>query len=356
MANDYEHRSDLHLFTRKVLIVLALVLAVIFLWSVRQVVVLLFIAAVLAAGISPAVHRVRVFIRHRLGKRIRRGTAVVVVYIPFLIVAVLFAIFGIPRLLVEGRDLAYKLPELIEANVIAPLSPYLPVEDVREVLATEAGEFRLFGYLRGAVNLVASIVIVLVLIVYMMMDAERLRNLFLLFYPAEERGRKRKMILRLSRRMSSWLAGQMTLALIVGGATFIGLLALGIPYALPLALVAAVGEMIPILGPILSAIPALIIALFQSRWQFWAVLALAIVIQQLENHLLVPRLMGRRVSISPLAVFVAFLVGGSLLGVVGAILAIPAAAVVQVAFQEAFLSRRERRQDRTRKGRLTQDP
>lgn len=345
-------RTELQQFLRKVLIVAAVALSLIFLWLIRRILVLLFIAAVLAAGISPAVHRVRVLVRHHLGKRIRRGTAVVLVYVPFLVAAILFALFGIPRIVVEGRDLAHRVPELLETRVIEPLSAYLPVAEVRDILATEAREAQMFGYIRGAFNLVVSIVIVLALIVYMMIDADRLRNLFLLLYPAEERGRKRRMILRMSRRMSSWLAGQLLLALIVGGATFIGLLALGIPYALPLALVAAVGETIPIVGPILSAIPALIIAIFLSPWQFWAVLALAIVIQQLENYLLVPRIMGHKVSISPLAVFVAFLIGGSLMGVLGAILAIPTAAIIQAAFQEAFLERRERRHNVGRPGSL----
>ncbi|MGH9456153.1 MAG: AI-2E family transporter [Thermoanaerobaculia bacterium] len=348
-------RDELHLFFEKVMVVAAVAAIMAFLWYIREIVVLVFIAGVLAAGISPAVHRVRVLFRRYFGRRVRRGTAVVLVYIPFLILATLFAIFGLPRVLVEGRDLAAKLPVLIEARVLEPLGAFLPVNEVREMLATETREMRLFPYLKGAVNLVISVVIVLVLIVYIMIDAERLRNLFLLFWPAAERGRKRLMILRLSRRMSSWLAGQLFLAMIVGSATFVGLVILDIPYAVPLALIAAIGEMVPILGPILGAIPALIIALFQSPPQFWGVLVMAILIQQIENYLLVPRVMGEKVSVSPLAIVIAFLIGGSLLGVVGAVLAIPAAAIIQVAFEEAFLSRRERRFDQTRPGTLVRD-
>ncbi|HUP64778.1 MAG TPA: AI-2E family transporter [Thermoanaerobaculia bacterium] len=352
---DFGERAELQIFFRKVVIVFAVALTLLLLWYVRRVVILIFIAAVLAAGISPAVHRVRVFIRHALNVRIRRGTAVVLVYIPFLILAVLFAIFGLPRIVVEGADLARKLPVLLESHIIQPLSPYLPVEELRRMVAGETSEIELFTYFRGAVGVVASIIIVLVLIVYMMIDAERLRNVFLLFYPAEERGRKRRMVRRLSRRLSSWLAGQLLLALIIGVATFIGLMLLGIPYALPLALVAAIGEMIPIIGPILSAIPALVFALLQSPQHFWAVLVMAVMIQQLENHLLVPRIMGAKVSVSPLAVAIAFLIGGSLLGILGAIMAIPMTAIIQVGFEEVFVTRRERRHDRSRPGTLGSD-
>jgi len=152
--------------------------------------------------------------------------------------------------------------------------------------------------------------------------------------------------------MTHWLSGQLILAGLIGVATFLALLALQIPYALPLALAAAVGELIPVIGPIVGAVPALIIALFLSTWQFWAVLITAVMIQQVENHFLVPRLMGRRVSVSPLAVLVAFMIGATLLGVIGAIMAIPAVALIQIFFEEAFVSRRERRFDDTRPGTL----
>ncbi|HEY0592065.1 MAG TPA: AI-2E family transporter [Thermoanaerobaculia bacterium] len=350
-----EDERELQIFTRKALIVAAVAIGVIFLWAVRRVVILLLIAGILAAGVSPAVHRVRVFARHYLHRRIPRGTAVVLVYVPFLVAAALFATFGLPQVLVEGRDMAARLPILIEERILQPLAAYLPVDEIRKMLRGGTSNADLFPWIKGAVNVVASIVIVLVLIVYIMVDAERLRNLFLLFYPARERGKRRKMILRLSRRMSSWLAGQLLLSLIVGGATFVLLLALRIPYAFPLALVAAVGEMIPVVGPIVSAVPALILALFLSPWQFWSVLAGAILIQQVENYFLVPRIMGEKMSVSPLAIFVAFLVGGSLLGVIGAILAIPVSAIIQVTFEEAFVARRERRQDPGRKGRLVRD-
>jgi predicted PurR-regulated permease PerM len=190
------------------------------------------------------------------------------------------------------------------------------------------------------------------MIVYMLIDAERLRNLFLLAYPADERSKKRKLVKRVSRRMSSWLSGQLILAAVIGVTTFVGLIALRIPYALPLALIAAIGEMVPVIGPIIGAVPPLIVALFLSPWQFWAVLVMAILIQQAENLFLVPRLMSRKVSISPLAIFIAFMTGATLLGIIGAIMAVPAAVIIQVIFEEVFVSRRERRQTVGRPGTL----
>lgn len=119
---------------------------------------------------------------------------------------------------------------------------------------------------------------------------------------------------------------------------------------MPLALLAGVGELIPVIGPIIGAIPALAVALFQSPWQFWAMLAFAVVIQQIENLVLVPRLMGTQLHVSPLGIFIAFTIGASLLGIVGAMPAAPLAAVAQLVLNEVYIGRRERRQDTSRAG------
>ena len=348
-----QHRGELETFTRKVAIVCLFIIGIVFLWYVRRVLVLIFIAAVLAAGISPAVRRIRTVFRLYTGRKLRRGTAVLIVYLPFLVAVVLVLFLVLPRLLSESREMAVQVPRLIDQKVITPLAEYLPAVEIRRIVYRDwRSELPVYGYLRGAISVIASIAAVLFLIAYMLIDSERLRNIFLLFYPPSERAQKRKMLLRASRRMSKWLAGQLTLAAIIGLATFVVLLVLGIPYALPLAVVAAVGEMVPVIGPIVGAAPALVIALFQSNAQFWAVLIMAILIQQIENYVLVPRLMGQKVSVSPLAVFIAFMLGATLLGVIGAILAIPAVAITQVAFEEGFVSRRERRFDSTRPGTL----
>jgi predicted PurR-regulated permease PerM len=135
-------------------------------------------------------------------------------------------------------------------------------------------------------------------------------------------------------------------------AIFVALLLLRIPYALPLAILAMLGETVPVLGPIVATAPALAIAILHSRWQFWSVLILAVVLQKVENFVVAPRVMSRKVRISPLGVFIAFMIGGTLLGVIGALLAVPVAAIIHVAFDEAFVSRRERRQDADRSGTL----
>lgn len=347
-------RSELELFTKKVLIVAAIVAVAALLWFARDVVLLISIAAVLAAGIAPAVRRVRLFWRYRFRRKLSRGAAVMIVYMPLVIAALALALFVVPRFNADTSELGARLPVLIDENILKPLERFVPLGSVREQLrgGIEMPRSRVFAYMRNAATAVASALAVLFMIAYMLIDADRLRNLFLLTVPPHDRGRRRRMLMRIGTRMSSWLSAQLLLSTIIGAATFVGLVALRIPYALPLAILAAVGELIPLIGPTVGAIPVLCFALLQSRWQFWSYLVFAILLQKAENLFIVPRVMAKKVSISPLAVFVAFMIGASLLGIVGAIIAIPIAAIVQVAFDEAFVSRRERRQDLDRAGTL----
>jgi predicted PurR-regulated permease PerM len=346
---------DLYFFAKKVGVIVAFALVLLLLWAVREVLILVFIAAVLAAGISPAVHRVRVFGRYRFRRNINRGTAVVIVYFPFLLLVILLAVLMLPRLIGETRALNAQLPELIEHNLLTPMQHYLPVGAVREFLkgGVTVPRAHLFGYVRGAATVIGSFVAVLFMVVYMLIDAHRLRNMFLLLYPEHVRGDRRDTMNRMARRMSSWLSAQLILSGIMGVVMFVAMLLLRVPYALPLALLATVGEMVPVIGPIVGFAPALAIAILHSRWQFWSVLIIAVVMQKVENFVIAPRVMSRKVSISPLTAFIAFMIGASLLGIVGALMAIPVAAILQVAFEEAFVVRRERRQDVFRAGTLT---
>lgn len=348
-----ERQEELLLFAKKALIVAAIIVGLVLAWSIRYILLLIYISAVLAAGISPVVRRVRVIGRAWLGRRIRKGVAVFVVYLPLLIFAAIFFAVIVPTMVLEVQEMASDLPALIEQNLLGPARAYgVPVDAIVAWFERygNASPNQLFSYVWNVVAVVTAIVATLFMVAYMLVDADRLRSVFLLLFPASSRSARQATIRRVSRRMSSWLGGQITLAAIVGLATGIGATALGIPYAVPLALIAAVGEVVPVIGPIVGAVPLCLVALLQSPSHFWAALVLAILIQQVENYLLVPRIMGHKVSISPLAVFIAFLIGATLFGIIGAILAVPTAAIIQVIFEESFLARRERRKSGDRTG------
>src|SRR5262249_22724255 len=130
--------------------------------------------------------------------------------------------------------------------------------------------------------------------------------------------------------------------------TWVGAVVIGLPYAAALALIAGIGELVPTLGPIIAAIPLIAVGLLASPQQGLFALILSIVVQQLENNLIVPRVMGRAVALRPMVVMVAILAGGELLGIPGALLAVPVAAALSVVVDEF---QRERALQRA--GRLT---
>jgi predicted PurR-regulated permease PerM len=262
--------NELQTFTKKVLIVAGIGAAIALLWAAREVLVLVFIAGVLAAGIAPVVHRVRVRCRWGLRRNVSRGFAVMVVYLPFVAAVVVIALVIVPQFVADARELGSRIPGLIEQNVLATLERYVPVGALRDELrdGVDVPPGRLFGFMRNAATVAASMIAVLVMVAYMLVDAERLQNLFLLVYDPEVRGERRRTLSRMAKRMSSWLSAQLLLSALIGVATFCGFALLGIPYALPLAIIAAVGELIPVIGPTIGAVPALAVALLQSRWQF----------------------------------------------------------------------------------------
>ena len=127
-----------------------------------------------------------------------------------------------------------------------------------------------------------------------------------------------------------WLRGQLILVLIIGALSFIGLTILQVKYALVLAMIAGISELIPYVGPIIGAIPAVFLASSQSLFKAGLVIILYVVIQQLENQIIVPKVMQRSVGLSPLVIIIVMLIGARLAGVVGLLLAVPTATIATI--------------------------
>ena len=130
--------------------------------------------------------------------------------------------------------------------------------------------------------------------------------------------------------MGMWLRGQLFLSFIVGLLVYIGLLILGVKYALVLALIAAILEIIPFIGPTIAAIPAILVGLTDSWIKALVVVILYFVVQQLENHIIVPKVMQKAVGLNPIVVIIVIMVGAKLGGIVGALIAVPVAAAIGV--------------------------
>ena len=197
------------------------------------------------------------------------------------------------------------------------------------------------GLLTGVGGGIIGLLTVLIVSFYYLMERDWIRRIVLIDAPPESRIRISRIWDEVEQKVGDWLRGQLTLVLVIGITATIGYAIMGISFWPLLGLWAGLTEIIPILGPWLGGIPAVIIALTQSWEKALLVVGFVILLQLTENAILVPRVMRGAVGLTPLTVFIAILVGTQFAGIPGALLAIPVAAVIQVLISHHSEARRE---------------
>ena len=305
----------------------------------HETLLLIYVAALVAIGLSPIVNWIQ---RHpRTPRNMPRWSAILVIYLLFLGILIAVAMLVLPPLIDQARELWSQMPTLIQRGqqwlierglLNRELSVQEAVEQAPGTKTDAVGT--IVGAIWSVVGGIFGLVTILILAFYLMVDSENIVTAFQRLFPRGKRRRVREACESVTTKVSAWLGGQLLLAGIIGGSAAVGLWLMGVPYFYVLALVAGVGEMIPLVGPLLSAIPAVIVGFTVSPQMGAGVAIFFFIQQQVENHLLVPKVMERQVGVSAVVVIVALLIGGSLLGIVGAILAVPTAAILQVLIQE----------------------
>jgi predicted PurR-regulated permease PerM len=310
------------------------------LFLARDALIVVYVAALFAIGLSPLVSSIE---RHRPAgpRRLPRWAAILVIYVTIVSIVIAVGIMVIPPLIEQARELWAAMPTLahraqqwlIDRGLLSrELSVSEAVQKTPVGGSDAVGTF--LGAIWGVIGGIFGVFTILILTFYLLVDADQIVTAFVRLFPRVRRPRVQDACRRVTTKVSAWLGGQLLLGLIIGSTAAIGLWLLGVPYFYVLALIAGIGEMIPVVGPILSAIPAVIVALTVSPMLALFVLLFFFGQQQLENHILVPKIMERQVGVSAAVVIVALLIGGSMLGIIGALLAVPTAAILQVLFEE----------------------
>ncbi|MGQ0570801.1 MAG: AI-2E family transporter [Armatimonadota bacterium] len=319
---------------------------------VGEILLLVLIAAIMATGLHPLIDAVQ---RRRWTRRhwqLSRGLSIVVVYLGLIITLGLVSSLLIVPIVAESREFVENAPELyqgLRTSLVEFQARYSWLPDLTAIidrLPQEAG--RLTEYVGAATGVafrvfggIVSAVTVFILSVYMLLEAPAVKAAFLDLFPAKSHKRLEALLRDVGLKFGGWLRGQLLLGLIIGVISGLGTWMLGLPYPFLLGLAAGITEMVPIIGPVLGAIPAILVALFGPFWRLLAVIAFFTAVQQLEGHLLVPRVMQQAVGLSPLLTIIAILIGAKLMGIVGALLAVPIAAALQVIVGEVIRTFRE---------------
>jgi predicted PurR-regulated permease PerM len=326
---------------RTVVTVVTVLIAIYLLYLLRKPIGWLLIATFLAIALSGPVNL--------LHRRMRRGFAIAIVYLGMLMVPVAIGAVVVPPIVTGAEDLARNAPEyardvtqfveenerLQKINEDYDITQKLQEEAAKlpEKLGDAAGVLRDVGF--GIVNSIFAVITILILTAFMLGGGRRWIDSGLRFVPEDRAERVQRVLDRSARAVGNYVAGALAQAALAAILAFLVLKILGIPFAAPLALIIFFLDLIPMVGASIGAIVVGVVTLFGDFpvdtiiWTAWS-----IVYQQAENNLLQPQIQKRAVDINPFLVIVSVLFGSTLLGIIGALMAVPTAASIQIALRE----------------------
>jgi len=340
-------------FTRRLLQTVATVagtaILVAILWAAREALLLVYISALIAMGFSPIVgvlERVR---------GVPRWLAILVIYLAIVAILVLVGLMIIPPLVAQAATLWAKMPAYFNEFQTYLIKHKLMLHRVTLEEAVQSAPTGTGGNAVGTVLVAISSLIggvfgfitILILSFYLLIEAQSMFEALMRYAPAGRRADVATAARQAVIKVSAWLRAQLVLAGVMGVFATIGLYLLGVPYFYVIALIAAIGETIPIVGPVIGGITAVAVSITVSPQLALMVGGYFLVLHQLEANVLVPKIMERGVGVSPVVVMIALLIGGALWGLVGAVLAIPTAAIISVIVSE-FASEEDVRIQRIR--------
>jgi len=295
------------------------------LYYVKDVVALFFIVLILAATFSPIVKT--------WSKYLGRTLSIIALFLTLIIsIGVVFYLI-IPPLVTQTAQLANNIPAYISKMNFDSLRPYIPtirnsLENLSSILGTIGTN--IFSFTAGVVAGLFAILMIFVLTFYILADEGNIKKYISSLFAPEHREAGISVIHKIAAIIGSWFRGQMFLCISIFVIDFIGLTLLGVPYALILALISGILEIIPTVGPIISGATAALVALTISPWKALFVIIWYLAVQLLENVFLVPKIMQKAVGISPVIIILALFIGAKLMGIIGAILSVPLAASLSV--------------------------
>ena len=339
--------ASIRVVLRVVLVVVVVVLTLVLMYLLRRPLTWIFIAAFIAVALSGPINV--------LERRMRRGYAIALVYLALILAP--FALIGllVPPIVTQADNLIKNLPEYAEqvtefVNNNDRLRQLQEEYDITGRLEEEAAKLPsragdAAGVLSdigvGLINSIFAAVTIFVLSIFMQGSGRRFLDTWARQYPPDREEWMRNLFQRIGNAIGNYVAGALLQATVAGFTSWFVLLILGVDYALPLAVIVFLLDLIPLVGATLGAVLVGIVTLFSDfpiDTAIWT--AYAIVYQQVENNIIQPRIQAKAVQLDPLIVLVSVLFGSALFGVLGALLAIPVAASIQITVREYMKQRR----------------
>jgi len=297
-----------------------------FLFEIRQIILALFVSLILMSAFNPSVNRLEKW-------RFPRWLAILIIYLGVLGILILGLAGIIPALIEQTGSFVEKIPLLFRQFTFLGIDSNILASQIAQLGTIPANILKL------TVSLFSNIIAVFALFVitfYLLLERRNLDTYLQVLFAGGGEKKAKEFVDKVEERVGGWVRGEMTLMIIIGVTIYVGLKLLGIDFALPLAILAGVLEIVPNIGPIISAAPAVLMGLVISPVMALAVAALYFLVQQAENTLIVPKVMQKTVGVNPLVTILSLAVGFKLAGPIGAVLAVPAVLLIEVVISEWY--------------------
>lgn len=328
-----QEHTHISITTGTILRVVLVALFLVLLYALRNIVIVFMFALVLASAISP-------FVNWLESKRIPRLLGTLFLYLMVFGLLALVVTLVIPYVSNDLAQLATVLPNIIERltlslDIVQQGAPKYfdfigEVQNLLDVFTSYLQQLSqsAIGFIIGIFGGIFSFMAILVISFYLAVMKNGVQSFLSSIVPDEYEKYAVSLWQRAEDKVGKWLQGQLLLSLIVGLMVYVGLSIMDVKFALVFGLLAMVLEIVPVAGPVLAAVPAVIMAFIQgSTLGIW-VIVFYTAVQQFENQILVPIVLGRTIGLNPVVVILALLIGGSLAGISGAILSVPAATII----------------------------
>jgi predicted PurR-regulated permease PerM len=296
-----------------------------FLFFIKDIIFTLFVSLLLMTILNPFVKRLTKW-------HFPRALSIFLVYLLIVGVVSLAVAVIAPPLVEQTTNFVSNVPVFLKNPNVGRFINNQTFEQFFTQLGSVPGQVLKVGV--SVFSDIVAVISVLILTFYMLLYRDRLDDQIGIFFGDEGKTKVGRVLDNVEKSLGGWARGQFILMVVVGLLIYIGLTILGIPYALPLAVLAAILEIVPTIGPIVATIPAIIIGLTISPVVGLAVAALAFLINQAENYVLVPKIMEKSVGVNPIVTLTSLAIGFKLLGVVGAIISVPVVLTLQIIVKE----------------------
>ncbi|HUQ85844.1 MAG TPA: AI-2E family transporter [Candidatus Limnocylindrales bacterium] len=321
------HQFIKYLLKNQVIFALFIIASIWFVVQTREIIVSIFLSYIIMAAVLPMVEYLR-------KRGVNKVVAVLIPYFGIIIAIFLLILPLVPFVANQIQSLVTNFPKFIDRSADV-FGVSINPKQIERYISTE---FETFG--KSAFNVTTkvfgglfSIITVAVVSLYFLMYEDTFKRFVANLFHKDAREKALVTLDQINFKLGAWLRGQIQLCVFIGLFSWIGLTILGLPYALPLALFAGLLEVVPTIGPILSSIPAIVIALTISPTKAMAVVTLYVLIQAVENQILVPKVMQKAVGLNPVVVILGIMIGTNLMGISGALLAIPFISFIVVLFK-----------------------